>query len=127
MCVGISGEQLTTAWVSVLELLSVVPQAEEADTVQLAFQSVQLLCSDYMSSLPVRHLRRCVEVAALYGSQQVVFAAFSLLFGFIYFAVRPKNCMAAYKAQTNDERVQGLGYCTNPTKLWYAAALVCML
>ncbi|DBA68408.1 TPA: hypothetical protein ACH3X2_013711 [Trebouxia sp. C0005] len=27
------GEQLTTAWVSVLELLSVVPQAEEADTV----------------------------------------------------------------------------------------------
>ena len=56
---------------SVLELLSVVPQAEEADTVQLAFQSVQLLCSDYMSSLPVQHLRRCVEVAALYGSQQV--------------------------------------------------------
>ena len=86
-CVGISGEQLTTAWVSVLELLSVVPQAEEADTVQLAFQSVQLLCSDYMSSLPVRHLRRCVEVAALYGSQQVVFAAFYLLFGFIYFAI----------------------------------------
>ncbi len=66
-----AGEQLTTAWVSVLELLSVVPQAEEADTVQLAFQSVQLLCSDYMSSLPVQHLRRCVEVAALYGSQQV--------------------------------------------------------
>ncbi len=66
-----TGEQLTTAWVSVLELLSVVPQAEEADTVQLAFQSVQLLCSDYMSSLPVQHLRRCVEVAALYGSQQV--------------------------------------------------------
>ena len=69
--VSFSGEQLTTAWVSVLELLSVVPQAEEADTVQLAFQSVQLLCSDYMSSLPVQHLRRCVEVAALYGSQQV--------------------------------------------------------
>ena len=65
-----AGEQLTTAWESLLELLSVVPQAEEADTVQLGFQSVQLLCSDYMSSLPVQHLRRCVEVAALYGSQQ---------------------------------------------------------
>lgn len=69
--VVLAGEQLTTAWESLLELLSVVPQAEEADTVQLAFQSVQLLCSDYMSSLPVHHLRRCVEVAALYGSQQV--------------------------------------------------------
>ena len=67
----LAGEQLTTAWESLLELLSVVPQAEESDTVQLAFQSVQLLCSDYMSSLPMQHLRRCVEVAALYGSQQV--------------------------------------------------------
>ena len=67
-----AGEQLTTAWGSILELLSVVPQAEEADTTNLAFQSVQLLCSDYMSSLPVHHLRRCVEVAALYGSQQVL-------------------------------------------------------
>ena len=66
-----AGEQLTTAWGSILELLSIVPQAEEAETVNLAFQSVQLLCSDYMSSLPVHHLRRCVEVAALYGSQQV--------------------------------------------------------
>lgn len=62
---------MTTAWGSILQLLSVVPQAEEAETVNLAFQSVQLLCSDYMSSLPVNHLRRCVEVAALYGSQQV--------------------------------------------------------
>ena len=68
---GDAGEQLTSAWVPILELLAAVPQAEEADTVQLAFQSVQLLCSDYMSSLPVQHLRRCVEVAALYGSQQV--------------------------------------------------------
>lgn len=77
------GEQLTSAWVSILELLAAVPQAEEADTVQLAFQSVQLLCSDYMSSLPVQHLRRCVEVAALYGSQQadvnVSLTAISLL------------------------------------------------
>ena len=56
-----------------------MPQAEEADTVQLAFQSVQLLCSDYMSSLPVQHLRRCVEVAALYGSQQVFTANLTLL------------------------------------------------
>lgn len=71
ICLVYTGEQLTTAWGSILELLSVVPQAEEAETVNLAFQSVQLLCSDYMSSLPVHHLRRCVEVAALYGSQQV--------------------------------------------------------
>ena len=42
-----AGEQLTSACVPILELLAAVPQAEEADTMHLAFQSMQLLCSDY--------------------------------------------------------------------------------
>lgn len=48
-----------------------MPEAEEAASVGLAFQSVQLLASDYMSSLPPSLLRKCLEVAALYGAQQV--------------------------------------------------------
>ena len=48
-----------------------MPQTGEAATVQLAFQCVQLLASDYLSSLPAPLLRKSVEVTALYGSQQV--------------------------------------------------------
>ena len=54
-----------------LRLLEAVPKGEEASTVSLAFQSMQLLASDYMSSLPADLLRKAVEVAALYASQQV--------------------------------------------------------
>ena len=66
-----TGERLSAGWDPILRLLEAVPQGEEADTVGLAFQSVQLLCSDYMSNLGVVLLKKCVEVAALYGSQQV--------------------------------------------------------
>ena len=54
-----------------LRLLSKVPQSDEVEVIGLAFQSVQLLCSDYMSSLSFEMLQRSLEVAALYGSQQV--------------------------------------------------------
>jgi hypothetical protein len=54
-----------------LRILEAVPEAEEAATVGVAFQSVQLLASDYMSQLPTPFLRKCLEVAALYGGQQV--------------------------------------------------------
>ena len=67
----LAGERLSAGWDPILRLLEAVPQGEEADTVGLAFQSVQLLCSDYMSNLGVVLLKKCVEVAALYGSQQV--------------------------------------------------------
>ncbi|KAK9810126.1 hypothetical protein WJX72_005196 [[Myrmecia] bisecta] len=64
------GERLSSGWVPVLRLLAVVPQGEEPATVGLAFQSVQLVCSDYLSSMQPHLLRKCLEVAALYGSQQ---------------------------------------------------------
>lgn len=68
------GERLSTGWDPVLDLLEAVPQGEELETVELAFQSVQLLCSDYMSNLPIDRLRKCIEIAALYGSQQACVA-----------------------------------------------------
>ena len=54
-----------------LRLLAKVPQSDQVEIIGLAFQSVQLLCSDYMSSLSFEMLQRSLEVAALYGSQQV--------------------------------------------------------
>ncbi|EIE25629.1 hypothetical protein COCSUDRAFT_83636 [Coccomyxa subellipsoidea C-169] len=65
------GEQLSTGWDPILRILEAVPEVEEqAAVVGLAFQSVQLLASDYMSALPPQLLRKCLEVAALYGAQQ---------------------------------------------------------
>lgn len=66
-----AGEQLSTGWDPILRILEAVPEAEDVASVGLAFQSVQLLASDYMSSLPPSLLRKCLEVAALYGAQQV--------------------------------------------------------
>jgi hypothetical protein len=66
-----SGEQLSVGWEPVLRILEVVPEAEDAACVSLAFQSVQLLASDYMSSLPPPLLHKCLQAAALYGGQQV--------------------------------------------------------
>ncbi len=55
-----------------LRLLAAVPERGGADAIKLGFQSVELMRSDYMASLPVEQLRRCLEIAALYASQQVV-------------------------------------------------------
>ena len=69
---GHAGEQLSTGWEPLLRILEAVPEAEDAPCVSLAFQSVQLLASDYMSARcrpPL--LRKCLQAAALYGAQQV--------------------------------------------------------
>lgn len=70
---GTAGEQLGTGWRPALRLLEAVPQDPEVDSeaVGLAFQSVQLLSSDYMAALPLDLLRTSLEVAAIFGSQQV--------------------------------------------------------
>lgn len=81
-----AGEQLSSGWTPVLRLLEAVPSAHgaaptladtgntaisKAAVVGLSFQSVQLLASDYMSSLPPHLLRTCLSVATLYARQQV--------------------------------------------------------
>ena len=51
-------------------LLAAVPATGEPDAIDLAFQGVQLACSDYMAAMPFARLKRCLEVAVLYSSQQ---------------------------------------------------------
>lgn len=74
-----AGERLTRGWVPLLRLLAAVPERGGTDAIKLGFQSVELMCSDYMSSLPVEQLRRCLEVAAMYANQQVPVIDASLL------------------------------------------------
>ena len=70
-CMPCAGEQLRSGWLPVLKLLEAVPGGQGAATTGLGFQSVQLLASDYMSSLPPALLQTCLSVATLYASQQV--------------------------------------------------------
>ena len=70
-----AGERLTRGWVPLLRLLAAVPERGGTDAIKLGFQSVELMCSDYMAALPVEQLRRCLEVAAMYANQQVPAAA----------------------------------------------------
>ena len=67
-----AGEQLTTGWPPVLCLLKAVPGGEGGQAqVAAAFQSVQLLASDYMSTLPAHLLPTCLHTVSLYAQQQV--------------------------------------------------------
>ena len=70
LCILHVGERLSVGWVPLLRLLAAVPERGEAEAISLAFQSVQLMCSDFMSSLPADQLRKCLEVAALYAGQK---------------------------------------------------------
>lgn len=65
------GEHLSDGWTPVFRLLASVPAQKDAERIDLAFQSVQLTCSDYMAAMPFPRMKRCLEVAAMYGSQQV--------------------------------------------------------
>ena len=69
-CLQRHGERLSDGWTPVFRLLAAVPASGEGDAIDLAFQSVQLTCSDYMAPMPFARLKRCLEVALLYGSQQ---------------------------------------------------------
>lgn len=66
------GERLSDGWTPIFRLLAAVPGAGEPETVELAFQSVQLTCGDYLASMPFPRLKRALEVAVAYGSQQTV-------------------------------------------------------
>jgi hypothetical protein len=65
------GEHLSDGWTAVFRLLASVPSQKDAERIDLAFQSVQLTCSDYMAAMPYARMKRSLEVAAMYGSQQV--------------------------------------------------------
>ena len=54
-----------------LQLLKAVPGSEGQAQVAAAFQSVQLLASDYMSTLPPGLLPPCLDIVSLYAQQQV--------------------------------------------------------
>lgn len=65
------GERLGGGWGAVFRLLAAVPEARDAAATDLGFQAVQLVAGDFAAGLGAARLRRCLEVAAVYGAQQV--------------------------------------------------------
>ena len=61
-----------------LQLLKAVPGSEGQAQVAAAFQSVQLLASDYMSTLPPGLLPPCLNIVSLYAQQQVCWCLLGL-------------------------------------------------
>ncbi|KFM25189.1 MON2-like protein [Auxenochlorella protothecoides] len=64
------GERLGGGWGAVFRLLAAVPEARDAAATDLGFQAVQLVAGDFAAGLGAARLRRCLEVAAVYGAQQ---------------------------------------------------------
>ncbi len=52
------GERLTRGWAPLLRLLEIVPRWEDAATTAAAFQNVELLCSDFLATLPKEYLQK---------------------------------------------------------------------
>jgi hypothetical protein len=64
------GERLTDGWTPIFRLLGAVPASGEAESIDIAFQCINLIIGDHLSAMQFVRLRKCLEVAALYGSQQ---------------------------------------------------------
>jgi len=64
------GERLTDGWTPIFRLLGAVPASGEAESIDIAFQCINLIIGDHLSAMQFVRLRKCLEIAALYGSQQ---------------------------------------------------------
>lgn len=64
------GDELTRGWVPLLRLLEAVPRAgQEPPLVTLGWQCVELLCSDFIVSLPKENIPKVLEVVAQFAQQ----------------------------------------------------------
>eukprot|EP00898_Chlorokybus_atmophyticus_P001167 jgi/Chlat1/2050/Chrsp17S02524 len=65
------GDVLTAGYRPILQLLRSVASQNEDSTLQLAFQSVQLVVNDCLANVPASCLQLCVDMAMTYGAQQI--------------------------------------------------------
>lgn len=63
------GDRLTEGWDPVLDLMACVARSPSPLLIPPAFKGFQLLCSDFVSTIPAEHRTRCAEVAAAFGRQ----------------------------------------------------------
>ncbi|CAH8299817.1 unnamed protein product [Eruca vesicaria subsp. sativa] len=64
------GERLYYSWPGILEMLRSVADASEKDVATLGFQSLRVIMSDGLSTLPEDCLHVCIDVTGAYSAQK---------------------------------------------------------
>ncbi|KFK26462.1 hypothetical protein AALP_AA8G252200 [Arabis alpina] len=64
------GEKLYYSWPSILEMLRSVADASEKDVTTLGFQSLRVIMSDGLPTLPEECLHVCIDVTGAYSAQK---------------------------------------------------------
>ncbi|XP_056845937.1 uncharacterized protein LOC108812514 isoform X3 [Raphanus sativus] len=64
------GEKLYYSWPGILEMLRSVADASEKDVATLGFQSLRVIMSDGLSTLPADCLHVCIDVTGAYSAQK---------------------------------------------------------
>ena len=69
-----SGQSFTLTWEYILEILEIASKQEINDqnntVIKAAFQSLQLVCTDFMSVLPLSCLHRCIQTLGQFAMQK---------------------------------------------------------
>lgn len=63
------GEHLTRGWVPLLRLLEAVPTRDDPTAITQAFQSVELLCTDFLATVPRGLISKVLDVVSVFGQQ----------------------------------------------------------
>ncbi|KAL6763628.1 hypothetical protein V8C86DRAFT_3129698 [Haematococcus lacustris] len=66
------GEELTRGWVPILRLLEAAAGHQDMDIIKQSFQSVELLCSDFLHRLDKDYIQMTLRALALFAKQNVI-------------------------------------------------------
>ena len=67
------GDHLSDGWTPIFRMLATIPTEDgnvDAENINLGFEALQMISSEYLGAFTFAQLKRCLEVAAVYGLQQ---------------------------------------------------------
>jgi len=101
-----SGQSLTSAWPTILCLLLRVSQSSEKRFISLAFETLELICNEFLSNLSTECLALTIEVVESFASQKsdinISLTASSGLFSDLTYFLANENSIQTSKYHLND-------------------------
>ncbi|KAF2071961.1 hypothetical protein CYY_006717 [Polysphondylium violaceum] len=101
-----SGQSLTSAWPTILSLLLRVSQSSEKRFISLAFETLELICNEFLSNLSTECLGLTIEVVESFASQKsdinISLTASSGLFSDLTYFLANENSIQTSKYHLND-------------------------
>lgn len=64
-----SGESIGEGWPQILDIIGAINDSQNENLIRIAFQSLQLIIKDFLSSIPTLYLVLVVDTVAKFGSQ----------------------------------------------------------